>query len=138
MKTCSMPVTAWSYLVLLLPGLVSSAPSSASVNPRTWRPRKAMNTQAKRQWSNETYTSTSWSNGTYTPTSPSSQSCAAPGSQAIDAPYTNVWGGLTGEETASIAAWLFSQPQFNLTVTEEAGDWDNSLYVPTTSVMHIN
>ncbi|KAG4421066.1 hypothetical protein IFR04_005829 [Cadophora malorum] len=108
-----MPVTAWSYLLFLLPSLAASAPSFSSVNPRTWRSRQASNTQTKR-WSNDSY-----------PTS--SQLCAAPGAQAMNAPYPNVWSGLTGEETASVTAWLFSQPQFNLTVTAEAGDWDNSL-----------
>ncbi len=104
-------MTVWSYLLLLLPCLVSSAPNPGKL--RSWRPKQNLNRQSKRHWSNETFTD--------------SHSCAAPGAQAIDAPYQNVWGGLTSEETASVAAWLFSQSQFNLTATADAGDWDNSL-----------
>ncbi|OWP01446.1 hypothetical protein B2J93_5729 [Marssonina coronariae] len=56
-----------------------------------------------------------------------SQICAAPGAQAIEASHANFWIELSSQETASVAAWLFSQSQYNLTVTADAGEWDNSL-----------
>lgn len=71
-----------------------------------------MNGQTKR-WTNITTTS--------------EPSCAASGAQSIAAPYMNVWSSLTDDEAASVAAWLFLQPKFNLTNTEDAGEWDNSL-----------
>ncbi|KAF7520045.1 hypothetical protein G7054_g12903 [Neopestalotiopsis clavispora] len=43
------------------------------------------------------------------------------------APYDNVWGGLADEEAASVIAWLFAQPSLNLTVSENATNWDNSI-----------
>lgn len=45
------------------------------------------------------------------------------------APYENVWGGLANEEAASVIAWLFAQPALNLTVSENATNWDNSMQV---------
>ncbi|KAH8888326.1 putative membrane copper amine oxidase [Thozetella sp. PMI_491] len=46
---------------------------------------------------------------------------------AITAPKTNIWAGLTDIEAASIAQWLFAQTDLNLTVSENATDWDNSV-----------
>ncbi|RMZ11590.1 hypothetical protein D0860_03316 [Hortaea werneckii] len=43
------------------------------------------------------------------------------------APFENVWARLTDDEAASVAAWLFHQPELNLTVSDKAGEWDNSL-----------
>lgn len=41
----------------------------------------------------------------------------------------NVWSGLTDAETANVTAWLFHQKDLNLTVSEKATDWDNSILV---------
>ncbi|KAE8449302.1 hypothetical protein EG329_008203 [Mollisiaceae sp. DMI_Dod_QoI] len=71
-----------------------------------------MNKQTKR-WTNDTSTA--------------EPACAAASAQAVAAPYSNVWSSLTDDEAASVAAWLFSQPSFNLTKAEDAGEWDNSL-----------
>ncbi|PNS15337.1 Copper amine oxidase 1 [Sphaceloma murrayae] len=45
----------------------------------------------------------------------------------ITAPADNVWVGLRDDEAASVASWLFAQPELNLTATEDAGEWDNSV-----------
>lgn len=46
---------------------------------------------------------------------------------AAKAPYDNIWGGLSDTEAASVIAWLFAQPSLNLTVSENATGWDNSM-----------
>lgn len=45
----------------------------------------------------------------------------------VVAPKENPWGGLTDVEAAGVASWLFSQTELNLTVSEEAGEWDNHM-----------
>lgn len=55
------------------------------------------------------------------------ESCDISPAQEIDAPKANVWGGLTQTEAVSIVEWLFGQPELNLTTTEEATAWDNTL-----------
>jgi primary-amine oxidase len=45
----------------------------------------------------------------------------------IEAPKENIWGELSGPETATIVAWLFAQKELNLTTVENAGSWDNTL-----------
>ncbi|KUL83286.1 hypothetical protein ZTR_09131 [Talaromyces verruculosus] len=45
----------------------------------------------------------------------------------IKPPKDNVWDGLTGEETASVVKWLFQQTDLNLTTSEKAGEWDNTI-----------
>ncbi|KAL5051698.1 hypothetical protein BDW71DRAFT_202849 [Aspergillus fruticulosus] len=47
--------------------------------------------------------------------------------QKINAPKENVWYGLTDDETANVAKWLFGRPELNLTSTENAGEWDNTI-----------
>jgi primary-amine oxidase len=68
--------------------------------------------QAKRQYSNNT--------------SPETPICggAAP---ATTAPVPNVWEAFTDQEAASVAYWLFEQSDLNLTTSEKAGEWDNSV-----------
>lgn len=53
--------------------------------------------------------------------------CADVLAKSIIAPKPNVWGPLTGEEISSVIEWLFAQEEFNLTVTEKAGPWDNTM-----------
>lgn len=53
--------------------------------------------------------------------------CVESNATVIKAPKHNVWEGLTDEETASVVKWLFQQPTLNLTVTEGAGEWDNTM-----------
>ncbi|KAL4785483.1 copper amine oxidase [Aspergillus varians] len=53
--------------------------------------------------------------------------CEDSAPQEINAPKENVWYGLTGDETAAVANWLFGRPELNLTTTENASDWDNTI-----------
>lgn len=43
------------------------------------------------------------------------------------APKDNIWSGLTNWEAASVTKWLFEQTELNLTRSNDAGDWDNSI-----------
>lgn len=49
------------------------------------------------------------------------------GSTAVQAPKANPWKSLSNEETAAIVEWLFAQKDLNLTTTEEATNWDNTM-----------
>ncbi|KAL1637202.1 hypothetical protein SLS56_000861 [Neofusicoccum ribis] len=54
-------------------------------------------------------------------------SCASSVAQSIAAPKSNIWAGLTDPEAAAVTAWLFDQSSLNLTVSDKAGEWDNSI-----------
>lgn len=56
-----------------------------------------------------------------------SSSCAGTGAVEITAPKHNVWDQLEDIDAAGVVAWLFAQPEFNLTVSEDATPWDNSV-----------
>ncbi|KAK3361962.1 amine oxidase catalytic domain-containing protein [Lasiosphaeria ovina] len=43
------------------------------------------------------------------------------------APKTNIWAPLSDVETAGVVEWLFAQADLNLTVSENATAWDNSI-----------
>ncbi|KAK3989769.1 putative copper amine oxidase [Cladorrhinum sp. PSN332] len=45
----------------------------------------------------------------------------------ITAPKANVWKHLADYETAAVVEWLFQQPDLNLTTTDKAGTWDNTI-----------
>ncbi|KAL4917168.1 copper amine oxidase [Aspergillus aurantiobrunneus] len=53
--------------------------------------------------------------------------CEDTSPQQINAPKENVWYGLTDDETAAVARWLFARPELNLTASENAGEWDNTI-----------
>jgi primary-amine oxidase len=53
--------------------------------------------------------------------------CVVQNAQKTEAPKKNIWGTLTGEEASGVVAWLFAQPDLNLTVSEKAGNWDNTM-----------
>lgn len=55
------------------------------------------------------------------------QDCVIQNAQDTTAPKKNIWGGLSGPEASSVVAWLFSQPEFNLTQSENATNWDNTM-----------
>lgn len=46
---------------------------------------------------------------------------------SIKAPKRNLWGQLSEQEVGSVVDWLFGQQGLNLTHTEDAGDWDNTM-----------
>jgi primary-amine oxidase len=54
-------------------------------------------------------------------------SCTETAATAIKAPKPNIWGPLTNDEAASVVAWLFAQEDLNLTISEDAGSWDNTM-----------
>lgn len=45
----------------------------------------------------------------------------------VDAPKENIWSGLTGPEAAGVTEWLFAQTELNLTQSENATSWDNTM-----------
>lgn len=53
--------------------------------------------------------------------------CAEALAAPIKAPKANVWGPMTDDEAAAVVAWLFAQGDLNLTVSDDAGAWDNSV-----------
>lgn len=55
------------------------------------------------------------------------QSCAGTAAVEITAPKKNVWDQLDDIDAAAVVAWLFAQPEFNLTVSENATAWDNTV-----------
>ncbi|KAI1344805.1 membrane copper amine oxidase [Xylariaceae sp. FL0016] len=57
----------------------------------------------------------------------SDTSCSDAKAYPITAPHDNVWAGLTDAEAVSVVAWLFSQQSLNLTTTEDADEWDNTV-----------
>ncbi|OIW28159.1 membrane copper amine oxidase [Coniochaeta ligniaria NRRL 30616] len=54
-------------------------------------------------------------------------SCTEALAAPIKAPKANIWGQLTNDEAASVVAWLFAQEDLNLTVSDDAGAWDNTV-----------
>jgi len=53
--------------------------------------------------------------------------CAETTTTTITAPKPNPWAPLSNEETAAVVEWLFAQGDLNLTVSENATAWDNSM-----------
>ncbi|PSR81301.1 copper amine oxidase [Coniella lustricola] len=64
---------------------------------------------------------------TLSPRNETQASCFDTSAVAITAPKLNVWDQLQDAEAAGVVAWLFAQPEFNLTVAENATAWDNSV-----------
>lgn len=55
------------------------------------------------------------------------ETCAETLATSITAPKANIWGALTDVETAGVVEWLFAQEDLNLTISDDAGAWDNSM-----------
>lgn len=53
--------------------------------------------------------------------------CPAPFDNSIEAPEANIWLGLTHDEAAAVTSFLFAQESLNLTISEDATEWDNTL-----------
>lgn len=81
--------------------------------------RKAISNVLKGKRDNLRRSVPSPSNGT--------ESCVGTSAAQVSAPKVNVWGELVDTDAAAVVAWLFSQPEFNLTVTENATEWDNTV-----------
>ncbi|CAJ2507483.1 Uu.00g086690.m01.CDS01 [Anthostomella pinea] len=56
-----------------------------------------------------------------------SVACSTSQAASITAPSDNVWAGLTDIEAVSVVSWLFGQSSLNLTATENATEWDNTI-----------
>ena len=50
-------------------------------------------------------------------------------SSSIVAPFVNIWAQLSNDEAAQTVAFMHAQPDLNLTRTENATSWDNSIVV---------
>jgi len=111
--------TVFSFAILVLALFPGDAFSRPDPQPKSdWvraRQRKGMIKGIKR-WTNDTWSSPS-----------SSPSCSDNHALGVTAPKTNIWGGLSDIEAASVTRWLFSRPELNLTTTDDAGEWDNSI-----------
>lgn len=53
--------------------------------------------------------------------------CSSAQAAAITAPHDNIWIGLSDAEAVSVVAWLFAQESLNMTETDSAGEWDNTV-----------
>jgi primary-amine oxidase len=53
--------------------------------------------------------------------------CVIQNARKTEAPKKNIWGTMTGEEASSVVAWLFAHSDLNLTVSDKAGNWDNTM-----------
>lgn len=56
-----------------------------------------------------------------------STACVDSNATKITAPYKNVWDELDDTDAAAVVQWLFQQPELNLTVSDQAGSWDNAI-----------
>lgn len=54
-------------------------------------------------------------------------SCGGTVAAQVSAPKVNVWAELEDTDAAAVVKWLFSQAEFNLTTTDNATEWDNSV-----------
>ncbi len=57
----------------------------------------------------------------------SSTMCPDTPAISVKAPKENVWGELSGPDAAAVVAFLFAQSELNLTTTNNATGWDNTL-----------
>ncbi|KAF7196652.1 Membrane primary amine oxidase [Pseudocercospora fuligena] len=92
---------------LFTPSLAAPKPKAPWVQAARSRLAKSGNALSRR-WANTT-------------------TCAQTGPAAISAPAANIWVGLTDDEAASITSWLFHQADLNLTISDKAGEWDNTV-----------
>ncbi|KAK0820778.1 hypothetical protein LTR75_001364 [Friedmanniomyces endolithicus] len=95
--------------LLLLIGSSEGVPQPKAAWMRGARARLAKNSK----WNSKSYV-----NGS---------ACVETSPPDFQAPKENVWDGLTNWEAASVTQWLFAQADLNLTRSDDAGDWDNSV-----------
>ncbi|KAF2225193.1 hypothetical protein BDZ85DRAFT_233684 [Elsinoe ampelina] len=116
----SLPLFASSLLVL------SSLPTAlAAPKPKAPWVRQHQAERAKKLLLKSGALGRRGDNETHNPPVEADGGCAT--FKTTTAPSDNVWGALTNDESAAVASWLFSQPDLNLTVAEEAGEWDNTV-----------
>lgn len=109
-----MRLYLWLYLVLI----PSEALARSNLRPEAVRMSQARQKKGLlkglRRWTNNTSASPE-------PT------CIDSSASGIIAPKTNIWNGLTDQEAASVAKWLLTKSDLNLTTADDAGEWDNSI-----------
>jgi primary-amine oxidase len=98
---------ALSTALFALPGLAAPKPKAAWIRGARQRLAKSSKWNSKR--------------------SVNGSACVETASANFSSPKANIWSGLTDYEAASVTAWLFQQSELNLTRSEDAGAWDNSI-----------
>ncbi|KAK3113870.1 hypothetical protein LTR53_008410 [Teratosphaeriaceae sp. CCFEE 6253] len=91
------------------------------------QPKAAWMRGARARLAKNANKNTPWVNGS---------ACVETAPADFQAPKENVWGGLTNWEAASVTQWLFAQEELNLTITDDATEWDNRVLV--VELMHPN
>jgi primary-amine oxidase len=97
---------------LLLCSLISDVLAQPSPDPKINWARK---TRGRKHFPRDTYVQTG------------STECVDSNATRITAPHENVWGELDDTEAAAVVQWLFRQSELNLTVSDQAGNWDNTI-----------
>ncbi|KAK4963066.1 hypothetical protein LTR10_000694 [Elasticomyces elasticus] len=110
----SLPALSRLLGLLAVGVLLLAHTSEALPQPKAAWVRGARSRLAK----NSKWHSKRWTNGS---------ACVETSPPDFSAPKENVWSGLTNWEAASVTQWLFGQAELNLTKSEDAGEWDNSL-----------
>ncbi|KAI0123803.1 membrane copper amine oxidase [Xylariales sp. AK1849] len=122
-----MRLTAFSH-----PGATVTATLAllSSIQLADARPKPEPKVPARMQWSHnrgKKFARTALKQSLEGRYSNASTTCSNSQAPAITAPYDNVWVGLTDDEAVSVVSWLFAQPALNLTTTDNAGEWDNTV-----------
>ncbi|KIN07075.1 hypothetical protein OIDMADRAFT_21986 [Oidiodendron maius Zn] len=97
---------------LLLGSLIGNVLAHPSPDPKANWVRKA---RGRKNFSRDPYAHTG------------ATACVDSNATKITAPYKNVWDELDDTEAAAVVQWLFRQPELNLTVSDQAGNWDNAI-----------
>lgn len=125
---CFSPFTA----ILLVSASLTHVLARPSPHPKAPWVKSYLAEKAKKTLLKSGFHGRRWENSTYTTSTVSSSLPSSTGyvptcadANAITAPKENVWGGLTDVEAAGVTAWLFAQAELNLTISEDAGEWDN-------------
>ncbi|KKA26891.1 hypothetical protein TD95_003263 [Thielaviopsis punctulata] len=58
--------------------------------------------------------------------------CKDAAATVVTAPKTNIWSALTESEAVGLVSWMFDRPELNLTVSENATSWDNTIILVET------
>lgn len=99
----------WAFILLTHSALAIPKPKAPWIQAARSRLAKSSHeTDISRRWANET-------------------ACTQPGPLKVTAPKANIWHSLTDDEAASVTSWLFLQQDLNLTISDKAGEWDNTV-----------
>ena len=99
-----------AYILLLWTDLSLARPKSSWVRQGGRRPKNSVNPAAESGRNLQTRSA-----------------CIDANATTVKAPFQNVWNELSNEEAAGVVKWLFQHPEFNLTMSDEAGEWDNAI-----------